>query len=80
MRNQGRPPRNDRPQRVTLYLAASTKVKLYQLATARGESMGRVVEALIERAAAREMLAAAQRALDEASGSVAASGGEEGGR
>jgi len=78
MRKQGRPPRNDRPLRVTLYLSQSTKIKLFQLATERGESMGRTVEALIEQAAAQEELAAAQRALDEATGATAS--GEEGAR
>ncbi len=52
MKAKGRPTRTDQPQRMTLYLALSTKVKLYRLATQRGMSMGRTVEALIEAAEA----------------------------
>jgi hypothetical protein len=78
MKRPGRPSRTDHPQRTTLYLSTAAKGKLYLLAMTRGESMGRTVEGLIERAAAREMLAAAQRALDEATGAVG--GGEEGAR
>jgi hypothetical protein len=48
MNAKGRPLRTDRPQRMTLHLALSTKLKLFRLASQQRRSMSQIVDALIE--------------------------------
>lgn len=44
-----RPPRTDKPQKITLNLSAANKSKLFRIASARSESMGKILDELIFR-------------------------------